>query len=198
MIRFLLALIGFVVVRWTHFLQLAVAAYESYRLPRRLGAFGEGSQANGRVDVVCPENVFVGSNVHIGLNTMLRAEAKIFIGDNTHMGRDVAIWTANHNFEGERLPYDDKVVKESVVIGKNVWIGAFVRIAPGVAIGDGAIIGLGAVVTSDVPPLAIVGNQPLRVLKHRDRERYERLEAAGLYGGRRGCPLSPPKQRKSQ
>ncbi len=195
--RFLLAVIGFAVIRWRHFCQKAIVAYESYRLPRRLGAFGEGSQVNGRLDVTHPENVFIGRNVHIGFNTILRAEAKIAIGDNTHMGRNLAVWTANHNFEGERLPYGEELVKDSVTIGKNVWIGAFVRIAPGVTIGDGAIVGLGAVVTKNVPPLAIVGNQPLRVLKHRDRERYDRLEAAALYGGQRGRPLPSQDQREA-
>ena len=35
---------------------------------------------------------------------------------------------------------------------------------------------MGAVVVKDVPPLAIVGGNPAKVLKYRDKERYERLK----------------------
>nr|WP_026798756.1 hypothetical protein [Planktothrix prolifica] len=43
-------------------------------------------------------------------------------------------------------------------------------------IGDGAIIAVGTVVTANVEPLAIVGNQPMRTLKYREREHYEKLD----------------------
>lgn len=33
----------------------------------------------------------------------------------------------------------------------------------------------GTVVTANVEPLAIVGNQPMRTIKYRDKEHYERL-----------------------
>lgn len=53
------------------------------------------------------------------------------------------------------------------VVGNDVWIGVNARIISGVKIGDGAIIGAGAIVTKDVPPYAIVGGVPARVIKYR-------------------------------
>lgn len=55
----------------------------------------------------------------------------------------------------------------TVLIGNDVWIGARALIMGGVKIGDGAIIAAGAVVTKDVPPYAIVGGVPAKILKWR-------------------------------
>lgn len=54
-----------------------------------------------------------------------------------------------------------------VIIGNDVWIGASAFITSGVTIGDGAVIAGHAVVTKDVPPYAIVGGNPARVIRHR-------------------------------
>ena len=52
-------------------------------------------------------------------------------------------------------------------IENDVWIGGNVSIKPGITINNGAIIGTEAVVTKDVPPYAIVGGNPARILKMR-------------------------------
>jgi acetyltransferase-like isoleucine patch superfamily enzyme len=54
-----------------------------------------------------------------------------------------------------------------VKIGNDVWIGYGAMILGGVTIGDGACIGAGAVVTKDVPPFAIVGGCPAKIIKYR-------------------------------
>ena len=56
------------------------------------------------------------------------------------------------------------------VIGNDVWIGSEAIIMPGVTIGDGAVIGTRALVTRDVPPYAIVGGNPARVIRKRFEE----------------------------
>jgi acetyltransferase-like isoleucine patch superfamily enzyme len=57
-----------------------------------------------------------------------------------------------------------------IVIGNDVWIGEGAFIRRGITIGDGAIVAARAVVTKNVPPYAIVGGSPARVLKYRFSE----------------------------
>jgi acetyltransferase-like isoleucine patch superfamily enzyme len=57
-----------------------------------------------------------------------------------------------------------------VRIGNDVWLARNCTILSGVTIGDGAIVAAAAVVTKDVPPYAIVGGNPARVVKYRFSE----------------------------
>lgn len=66
--------------------------------------------------------------------------------------------------------------KGLITIGNDVWIGGNVTIMRGVTIGDGAILAAGSVVVKDVPPYAIVGGVPAKVIKYRfDEEIISRL-----------------------
>ena len=58
-------------------------------------------------------------------------------------------------------------LKDPIEIGHDCWIGQRVFIVGGVSIGTGAVVLAGAVVTKDVPPYAVVGGIPARVLKYR-------------------------------
>ena len=60
---------------------------------------------------------------------------------------------------------------EPVSIGNDVWIGTRAIVIDGVTIGDGAVIGAGAVVTHDIPPYAIVGGVPGKIIRFSDEER---------------------------
>ena len=57
-------------------------------------------------------------------------------------------------------------------IGHDVWIGARAIIMDGVNIGNGAVIAAGAVVTKDVPPYAIVGGVPAKIIKYRSEHDF--------------------------
>ena len=57
--------------------------------------------------------------------------------------------------------------KGDIVVDDDVWIGYRAMILSGVHIGQGAVVAAGAVVTKDVPPYAIVGGVPAKVIKYR-------------------------------
>ena len=63
------------------------------------------------------------------------------------------------------------------VIGNDVWIGSRAIVLAGVTVGNGAVIGAGEVVTKDVPPYAIVGGVPAKVIRYRfNKDEIEMIE----------------------
>jgi virginiamycin A acetyltransferase len=60
--------------------------------------------------------------------------------------------------------------KGQILIQNDVWIGHGATLFSGVTVHNGAVIAANANVTKDVPPYAIVGGNPARVLKHRFAE----------------------------
>ena len=66
--------------------------------------------------------------------------------------------------------------RKPIKIGNDVFIGANVTILDGIEIGDGAVIAAGATVVKNVPPYAVVGGVPAKILKYRfDDETIEGL-----------------------
>lgn len=66
--------------------------------------------------------------------------------------------------------------RDKIMIGHDVWLGRDVTILTGITIGTGAMVAAGAVVTKDVPPYAIVGGVPAKVIRMRfDEAKIEKL-----------------------
>lgn len=103
------------------------------------------------------------------------------IGDYFHSGKKVRIILDMHNYEGNKIPYDETIVEKSVRIDDFVWIGTQVLILGGVHIGEGAIIQAGSTVVSDIPPYAIAGGHPAKVFKYRNIEHFKNLKEKGAF-----------------
>lgn len=87
------------------------------------------------------------------------------------------IITSNHNFDfGNAIPYDNTFILKKITIEDNVWLGNRVTIVGNVTIGEGAIVGAGSVVVKDIPPCAIVGGNPAKIIRYRDVSHYNNLK----------------------
>ena len=93
-------------------------------------------------------------------------------GHNTNQISTSPIFTEVRN--GTKYKWVSKDVNaapmKKAIIGNDVLIGSHVLILGGVTIGNGAVVAAGAVVTKDVPPYAVVGGVPAKVIKYRFSE----------------------------
>ena len=100
----------------------------------------------------------VGRHVSIGLGATMDIffPQLISLGENSIIGYNTVILA--HEF----------LIKElrtgPVNVGRDVMIGANVTILPGINIGDGATVSTCSLVNADVPPGALVGGVPARIL----------------------------------
>lgn len=127
------------------------------------------------------ESLQLGKNIHIGRHSAIMADGGVTIGDNVVISFNCVLWSIDHRYEGDSLPYDKARIRRPIVIHDNVWIGRNVIVRGGVTIGEGAVVAMGSVVTQDVPPLALVGGNPARVQKFRDAGRYTTNKAEGRF-----------------
>lgn len=116
-----------------------------------------------------PVAYYVGdtARVSVGSFTSIAAGVEILAGGEHHTD-----WVSTFPLR-IRMDLPGKLLdgqpgtKGDVSIGSDVWLGRHSRVMSGVTIGHGAIVAAGAIVTKDVPPYAIVGGVPAKVLKYR-------------------------------
>jgi acetyltransferase-like isoleucine patch superfamily enzyme len=101
--------------------------------------------------------------VNIAWNVCIGPRSHIHTNFTTH---DFIYTNNEQNYTRNELPFD----RYFNVIGSDVWIGCNSIILPGIEIGNGAIIAAGSIVTKSVPPYAIVGGNPAKIIRYRFEE----------------------------
>ena len=112
------------------------------------------------------------------VSAIIVTDRRVVIGDYCLIAHDVVIadtWcpTPTRAIESyPAIPSAAATTQSSVIIGNDVWIGASATLLGGAVIGDGAIVGSGAVVDFIVPPFAIAGGNPARIIGSARDPRY--------------------------
>lgn len=131
--------------------------------------------------------VTVGKFTYGMLNVLTNGtNAHLTIGDYCSIADNVTFaLSAEHSMNTiSTYPFKAKLIsgeaeaasKGDITVGDDVWIGNNSLIMSGVNIGQGAVVAAGAVVTKDVPPYAIVGGVPAKVIRYRfDEELIKEL-----------------------
>lgn len=131
----------------------------------RLGGIkiGRGSTIHTGARFYDPRNILIGADTIIGEGTVLDGREKLTIGNHVDIASDVMIYNSEHDINSEGFsPHNAPVAIEDYV-----FVGPRAIILPGVTVGKGAVVGAGAVVTKDVPPFAIVGGVPAKIIGER-------------------------------
>lgn len=105
----------------------------------------------------------------------------VFIGGAEHpkewISTSPVFQNTRHSGPQKRFAKFELPESKKTIIGNDVWIGHGVTIKQGTTIGDGAVVGSNTLITKDVPPYAIVGGVPAKILKYRfTQEVINRLE----------------------
>ena len=123
---------------------------------------------------------FLGDKLIVGKFCSIAKGIEFVMNGSNHVMKGISTYPFNilGGAWADNVPnLSDLPLKGDTVVGNDVWFGQNVTVPPGVKIGDGAIIGAKSVVTKNVPAYAIVGGNPIKVIRYRyDEETIALLE----------------------
>lgn len=136
-----------------------------YRMAKVKGAkIGAYSYIGNDTDIECAQ---------IGKFCSISDHCRIGMGGHTltHLSTSPIFTQVINGTQTSWIDYDVHACKDKpAILGSDVWVGSHVLVNGGVTVGHGAIIGAGAVVVKDVPPYAIVGGVPAKIIRYRFTE----------------------------
>ncbi len=110
--------------------------------------------------------VSIGNSSSIG--DYAHIHGKLQIGNNVMIAPHCAFIASDHVISDLNTPMNCQgTIDGSITVSDGCWIGYGSTILNNVSIGEGAVVAAGAVVTKDVPPFAIVGGVPAKIIRYR-------------------------------
>jgi acetyltransferase-like isoleucine patch superfamily enzyme len=144
------------------YLQYKKEEYLFYRSKKYITSWGEGSYGIPVINSYDKK-----STVSVGKYVSIASNVSFLLGAHHKRG---LITTFPIDRINSYKKTSDANERGNITIGSDVWIGYGATVIGPVSIGDGAIIGAHALVVRDVPPYAVVGGVPAKILKYRFTE----------------------------
>ena len=162
---------------WFHFISVATGWLPDLRPVLRLRGFllrpsfkscGRNLQVTRGVSVNFTNRVEIGSDVFLGTGCWLHAGGGIVLEDEVQVGPYAVLVTGDHT----RIDGSYRFGPSSLApirVCRGAWIAAHATVTKGVCIGRCALLAANSVATHDIPPHAIAGGVPARVIQKESR-----------------------------
>jgi maltose O-acetyltransferase len=138
-------------------------------LYRKIGMkIGRNCVIRRGVYLASPNELEVGDGTFIG-RANLYCTGGVRIGRNVNISDGAVVITAKHDINSPNF----EALYAPIVIEDYAWLATNAIVLAGVTVGEGAVVAAGSVATKDVPPYAIVGGNPAKVIGERKKQAFE-------------------------
>lgn len=162
---------------WFHFIMVATGWLPDLRPALCLRGFllqpsfkscGRNLQVARHVTINFTNRVDIGSDVFIAMGCWLHARGGIVLEDEVQLGPYSALVAGDHTqIEGTYRFGQSHLAPIRICQGS--WVAAHATVTKGVVIGRGAVLAANSVATHDIPPFAVAGGVPARVIRKQSR-----------------------------
>lgn len=162
---------------WFHFIALATTWLPDLRPVLRLRGFllrpafkscGKNFQIARHVTINFCNRLEIGGDVYIATGCWLHAWGGIVIEDGVQLGPYVVLVTGDHTRKNGSYRYGPSQLGP-IRLCQGSWLAAHATVTKNVTVGRGALLAANSVATRDIPPLALAGGVPARVIPQKSR-----------------------------
>jgi maltose O-acetyltransferase len=162
---------------WFHFISVATGWLPDLRPILQLRGFlmkpafkscGRNLQVARRVTINFTNRLEIGSDVFLGMGCWLNAPGGIVLEDEVQLGPYSMLVSSDHTEVGGSYRFG-KPRLAAIRICHGSWIASHSTVTKGVVVGRGALLAANSVATRDIPPFAIAGGVPARIIDKKSR-----------------------------
>lgn len=111
-----------------------------------------------------PGHIFMEEGSYCNANCFFDLNDDIYIGSNVSIGMHCTFITTSHNI-GSSTKRAGKTICSPIKIGDGSWIGGCCTILPGVTIGNGVVVGAGSLITTDLEANGLYLGRPAKLIR---------------------------------